>query len=221
MNSIMPARTPCDSNLDTILTLPEKTGVTAIAEQCREAALAFLNDSERWGKAELAMWLMGPYAQLTQLGPASSRRRSGEFVRPATPMLKEIDARMVTRVVQSAREEVLATLTHVHDSEAGTSFAFTMLSNGFVARCEDREHNAGWVPTADARRLADRVLSLLAADFLARPSDYETDLSVCGHCHIVEFDPVAVMRGSCHRHGSGVFVPKSRRSTLPYLPEGA
>jgi|GEM_PF-962152 len=209
-----------DSNVDTILTLPEQTGAIYIANACREAALAFLNESQRWGKPELAMWLMGPYAQLTQYDAPASRRRSGEFSR-SVPMLREIDVRMVERVVKSARNEVLETLRHTGDLESGTSFAFTMLSSGFVSRCEDKSKIAGWVPTREARRLADRVLSLLAADYLTRPHDYENELSLCSHCETVDFDSISRMRGICHRHGSGMFVPRSPRSTLPYLPEGA
>jgi hypothetical protein len=222
MKSIMPANaaTACDSNVDTILTLPEATDSIAVASACREAALAFLNESERWGKAELAMWLMGPYAQLTQYVSPLSRRRSGEFAK-AAPLLREIDARMVDRVIRNAREEVIHTLKGTLDAEGGPSFAFSMLSAGFVAKCEDRSRVSGWVPTADARRLADRVLSLLAVDYLTRPADYEGSLSVCTQCGIVELDSISRTRGICHRHGSGMFTPRSPRSTLPYLPEGA
>jgi hypothetical protein len=209
-----------DSDLDTILTLPDQTGSVAIASACRDTALEFVNDAERWGKAELAMWLMGPYAQVTQYVPSSASRRSGELQRPI-PLLREIDARMVDRVIRNARTEVLATLRRTMDPEGGASFAFSMLAAGFVVRCEDRHHVAGWVPTTDARRLADRVLSLLAADYLTRPNEYETELSICSTCTSVDFDGAARNRGICHRHGSGMFVPKSRRSTLPYLPEGA
>lgn len=221
MMSMMPsAPPPYDSNVDTILTLPETTGATALADACRATALAFLNESDRWGKAELAMWLMGPYAQLTQYVSPFSRRRNGENTR-AVPLLREIDARMVERVIKSARDEVVATLARTGEAEGGTSFAFTMLASGFVARCEDRGRVTGWVPTSDARRLADRVLSLLAADYLARPADYETALVMCTQCTVIEFDAIAQLRGICHRHASGMFMPRSRRSTLPYLPEGA
>lgn len=210
-----------DEALDTILTLPEQTGSLAIAAACRDTALEFVNDAERWGKAELAMWLMGPYAQVTQYVPSTASRRSGEIARPI-PLLREIDARMVDRVVKNARTEVLATLHRTKDPEGGASFAFSMLASGFVVRCEDRHHVPGWVPTTDARRLADRVLSLLAADYLTRPTEYETELSICPSCTSVDFDGVARLRGICHRHGSGMFAPKSSgRSTLPYLPEGA
>ncbi len=224
MMSMMPAplsrSASYESNVDTILTLPEQTGAVALAVACRDTALEFLNEADRWGKAELATWLMGPYSQLTQYVATSAKRKSMELQRPV-PMLREIDARMVDRVVKNARNEVLEALRTTYDAEGGATFAFTMLSNGFVARCEDKSRVAGWVPTTDARRLADRVMSLLAADYLTRGSDYEAELSICSHCSYVEFDSVARLRGICHRHGSGLFVPKSRHSTWPYLPEGA
>lgn len=209
-----------DSALDTILTLPERTGSLAIASACRETALAFIHESTYWGKAELAMWLMGPYAQLTQYVSNYARRHGTDAPRPV-PLLREIDARMVERVVRSARTEVIETMKKTADAEGGASFAFTMMSSGFVVRCEDRSHVPGWVPTTDARRLADRVLSLLAADYLARTSDYENELSVCHQCGAIDFDAGVRDRGICHRHGSGMFAPRSRMSTMPYLPEGA
>lgn len=225
MISMMPSAPPAmmyDSNVETILTLPEQLDALSVAEACRVTALAFLNESQHWGKAELAMWLMGPYGQLTQYTSPSARRPNGESPRPA-PMMREIDARMVDRVIQNAYEEVMSTLRDLRESEPSTSFAFTMLAAGFVSRCEDRGHRAGWVPTTEARRLADRILSLLAVDFLTRPGDYETDFSVCSQCKAIEFDSVARDRGICHRHGSGLFMPRSsaRRNTLPYFPEGA
>jgi hypothetical protein len=221
MMSSMPSALPPAyvSNIDTILTLPEQTGSMAIANACRATALAFLNESLHWGKAELAMWLMGPYGQLTQYVSPFSRRRAGE--RACTPpLMRDIDARMVDRVIKTAHEEVMTTLARMGDAEGSASFAFTMLAAGFVARCEDRGQVAGWVPTSDARRLADRVLSLLAADYLSRPGDYENDLSVCHVCKTVEFGAGTHDRGICRRHGSGIFVP-ARGHTLPYFPEGA
>ena len=134
MMSMMPsALPPCDSNVDTILTLPEQTGSLAIADACRSSALAFLNESDRWGKAELAMWLMGPYAQLTQYVAPIAQRKSGEYVARPVPLLREIDVRMVERVIRSAHDEVTATLRRVNDVEASASFAFSMISSGFVA----------------------------------------------------------------------------------------
>jgi hypothetical protein len=208
---------PNGSNVDTVLTLPEQTGAFAMAFACREAALSFVNESERWGKAELAMWLMGPYSQCTQHVTPIGQRDAG--ARPV-PLLREIDARMVERMVRTARLEVLDTLARLTDPESGASFAFATLASGFVVRCEDRHHVAGWAPTTAARRLADRVLSLVAADYLTGRGAYESTLSLCPVCQSVDFDSFARGRGLCHRHGSGFLLSRPRR-TLPYVPEGA
>ncbi len=206
-------------HVDTILTLPERTPSVAIAAACREAALAFVNESSRWGKAELAMWLMGPYSEVTQfIDPSSTRHPSSE--RPV-PLLREIDVRMVERVIRSARKEVLETLARLSQAEESATFAFSMLASGFVVRAEDRNGRVGWVPTTAARRLADRVLSLFAVDYLTRPTDYDTDMSYCPVCDTLTFDVIARERGTCHRHGSGVYMPRGRQTTMPYLPEGA
>lgn len=206
-----------DSGLDTVLTLPEETDARAIAAGCREVALTFINEAHRWGKAELAMWLIGPYSQLARYGSDFSRRRSGE-ISTRVPLLREIDARMVDRVIRTAREEVLATLAQLSAPEAGASFAFTMISAGFAVRCEDIRGKAGWVPTTDARRLADRVLSLLAVDYLVRPTDYEENLHVCAHCGWVEIRSSQKLVSVCACRGSGIF-SQERRATLPYFPD--
>lgn len=219
----MMSRTPNDGldsgNLDTILTLPERTASTTIADDCRAAALEFLNESRHWGKAELAMWLMGSYSALTQYASPYGTRNGGT-VAPA-PMLREIDVRMVERVIRSAHEEVIATLINSYESDQENHFAYTMLNAGFVARCEDKGRTPAWVPTTAARRLADRVLSLLAADYLTRPAHYEFDVSVCMQCKSVQFDATVRTRGICQRHATSVCVGRAQQSSFPYLPEGA
>lgn len=217
MNSI---RVPLGdrSYLDTILTLPSRVGALALAAACRDVALEFMHAAPHWGKAELAMWLMGPYARITQYACITSRR-SGELTR--VPLLREIDARMVDRVILSAHAEVTERLASAARYDGEPTFALDAAARGFVVRCEDERGRHGWAPSTEARRLADRVLSLFAADFLARPAEFETEISVCGTCRTVDFDGFARLRGVCHRHGSGFFYPQERRVTLPYLPEGA
>jgi hypothetical protein len=170
------------------------------------------------------MWLMGPYGQITQYTHAVERvTQSGRYPRMQAPLLREIDARMVERVISSARDEVIARLGQMLDGGLGDAgvgepaFVYDMVSLGFVVRCEDARQIEGWVPSSSARRLADRVLSLFAADYLVRPQDYEHDLAVCRKCGIVEFDQVARGRGVCGRHGSGVYVPGG----VSFFPEGA
>lgn len=208
-----------DVDVDTILTLPTQTSALAVAQSCRDTAMVFMEDSLGWGKGQLAMWLMGPYGQITQYTHAVERvTQSGRYPRVQAPMLREIDARMVDRVISSARDEVIARLAQMQDETDGeAAFVYDMVSLGFVVRCEDARQIEGWVPAATARRLADRVLSLFAADYLVRPQDYENELSVCRECGVVEFDTVSRARGVCGRHGSGIFIPGGGS----FFPEGA
>lgn len=207
-----------DSDVDTILTLPSQTSAIAVATSCRDAAMAFMDDSLTWGKGQLAMWLMGPYGQITQYTHAVERMtQSGRYPRVQAPMLREIDARMVDRVISSARDEVIARLAQTLEGTGEPAFVYDMVSLGFVVRCEDARQIEGWVPASTARRLADRVLSLFAADYLVRPQDYENDLAVCRKCGVVEFDAIARARGICSGHGSGVFVPGGGS----FFPQGA
>lgn len=214
-----------DVDVDTILTLPSQTSALALAQSCRETAMAFMEDSLSWGKGQLAMWLMGPYGQITQYTHAVERvTQSGRYPRMQAPLLREIDARMVDRVISSARDEVISRLAQMLDGGALSptgmgepAFVYDMVSLGFVVRCEDARQIEGWVPSSTARRLADRVLSLFAADYLVRPQDYESMLAVCRKCGVVEFDAVSRARGVCARHGSGVFVP----GMGSFFPEGA
>jgi hypothetical protein len=210
-----------DSEVDTILTLPSQTSALAIAQSCRDTAMVFMEDSLSWGKGQLAMWLMGPYGQITQYTHAVERvTQSGRYPRMQAPLLREIDARMVDRVISSARDEVIARLGQTLDGLEGQSeaaFVYDMVQLGFVVRCEDARQIEGWVPSSTARRLADRVLSLFATDYLVRPQDYENEMAVCRKCGIVEFDAFCRARGVCGRHGSGVFVP----GMGSFFPEGA
>jgi hypothetical protein len=222
MMSLMPGAVHA-ADVDTILTLPEHTGALAIAEACRDAATAFLRESRRWGKAELAMWLMGPYAMVAYYAPTCERRRSNEAKRPTPPLLREIDARMVERVIAAAHTEVRDALDGITDAQGAADFALGMIAAGFVARCVGLDGTSGWVPTTDARRLADRVLSLLAADYLTRPDTGESGLALWTSGGFVDPDrgsEHAPMSGVARRH-SGGGLASWRLSTPPFLPEGA
>jgi hypothetical protein len=207
-----------ESEVDTILTLPSQTSALGVAQSCRDTAMVFMEDSLGWGKGQLAMWLMGPYGQITQYTHAVERvTQSGRYPRMQAPLLREIDARMVDRVISSARDEVISRLAQTLDGEGEPAFVYDMVSLGFVVRCEDARQIEGWVPSSTARRLADRVLSLFAADYLVRPQDYENELAVCRKCGTVEFDTASRARGICGRHGSGVYIPGG----VSFFPQGA
>ena len=207
-----------DSSVDTLLTLPTHTDSVALAAACRDAALAFLNEGDRWGKAELAMWLMGAYAPLTQYHGTYARHRNVPVpaARPTT-QLREIDASTIQDIIRETCAEVRATLELARGGpEGGASFAFGMMSAGFVVRCEDAHGQLAWLPTTVARRLTDRVLSLLAVDYLTRPSDYETTLTSCA-CGTVAFEPASCSHHTGgHRNASVTLAPRRRMSTLPY-----
>jgi hypothetical protein len=200
--------------VDTILTLPTGTSAAAIANACRDAALEFINDSTRWGKAELATWLAASYAPI-----AKHTSKDGPDGGWPVPLLRDIDARLIERIVTSARTEILDMLRHIA-TDGSASFVLRALISGSVIRCEDALGEPAWAPTNEATRLADRVLSLFAVDYLAQPGDYESALSVCAKCEAVSFDESVRRRGQCHHHGTHSLLSR-RRNTLPFPPLGA
>jgi hypothetical protein len=206
---------------DTIFELPEGLSVTDIAEQCRETALMFVNESAPWGKAELALWLLGPYGATTRHERTSKRFDSGPVPR-ATPMLRDIDARFVERFIASAHAEVLHALRGMRDEEFAVSFAFRMMAADYVLRCEDSHRTPGWVPSSRPTRLAERVLSLVAVDYLIRPADYAGIVSSCVDCGHTTFEGM-LQRHVCFvqqsQHTSGFY--ESECNTLPYRPQRA
>lgn len=136
------------------------------------------------------------------------------------PLLRDIDARLIKRITESARKEIIETLALIA-KDGSASFVLRALIAGTVVRCEDDHRAPTWAPTGEAARLADRVLSLFAVDYLARPGDYEATLFVCATCETVAFDETAHAQGGCN-HGlhQSALAPR-RRSTLPYPPMGA
>jgi len=206
---------------DTIFELPEGLSVTDIAEQCRETALMFVNESAPWGKAELALWLLGPYGGATRHERTSKRFDSGPVPR-AMPMLRDIDARFVERLISSAHAEVMHALLCMRDEEFAVSFGFRMMAADYVLRCEDSHRTPGWVPSSRPTRLAERVLSLVAVDYLVRPEDYTDIMSCCDDCGHTMFagardnHACVVQQG---QHTSGFY--ESECSTLPYRPQRA
>lgn len=147
-----------DSTVDTVFAL-RRANARTLASDCHDVGRAFIEESAYWGKAELAMWLLGPYSQLAQdvrdIAPCSR------------PSLRQIDVLTIENVIDNARAEVLHALERLEDPETASDVAFTMIAAGFVAQTVDTRGVAGWVPTTAARRLADRVLSLFVAAFMS------------------------------------------------------
>lgn len=229
---------PKSSSGDTILLLPTHTTAAMLAEDCRDVALAFLDESENWGKAQLAMWLIGPYSRVTQMGQRLTKR-AGDAPRPMPPLLRDIDAYRVDRLIASARERVIGVLMQMVDPQFSANFAFEMMNAGFVVRCEDQYGVAGWVPTNEARHLADRVLALIAVDYLMHPTDYDRQLSVCAPAsgEIDEMDDEGDVDGFGAQSGrkSGTFrsmtpsmlestwapSANAEQSSMPFIPRPA
>jgi hypothetical protein len=187
----------------------DHTTMSTLADSCRYAALAFLNGTiGGWGKKELGAWLAGPYADVTRRSPTPSELPPASVGPRST---RELAPYAVCRVMREAHDEaveVLRELAERRDQDGrGVSFAFgavdTLVEHTFDGSLDSV---ASWVPLAPARmRLADRLLSLLAVDYLSRPEDYESQLFVCSRCTLVGFDAAARARGVCRVHSvSGI-----------------
>jgi hypothetical protein len=145
--------------------LPANTSVLRLAAVCRNAFLLFVRDSGNWGKGELADWLTNHYAKATCLddGPAPSERKPSQSVQPRALHLLMRTARI--EVIQGVEE----LLEHREDAPFLTRLAF----RGYIVPVCDAAGARGFAPTkACAMTFADRVLSLLAADFLTAPHQY-------------------------------------------------
>jgi hypothetical protein len=176
-----------------VLALPARTRVETFADGCRAAALDFVNRVVRSDdKGMLAEWLRGPYrAHAVTLARSRTRRMGAAAVLQGA----------LTTLLARTRLEVGVGLLRARDPEDGVGFGYSALAAGYVYRCQDREGTPGWVPVAQPRmRLADRVLSLVAADYLLRSEDYETALYTCSVCGLTEFDASRVALGVCGAH---------------------
>lgn len=181
-----------------VLALPSKSRVVSFAAGCRAAVLDFVNrvstsdDGEQL--AALAGWLRGPYRAHSVTLARSRTRRLG-----AASVVQGALATLLART----RQEVLLGLLGACNTEEGIGFAYGALAAGHVYRCQDAEGTPGWVPVAQPRmRLADRVLSLVAADYLLRSEDYETSLYACSACGVVAFDASRAGQAVCRAHAA-------------------
>jgi hypothetical protein len=175
--------------IDTVFALPRNERVDAIADACRDAVLSFLNESRggAWGKLELALWLTGPYERITNPANRVMLERFGEAPASAPSMNIAATTEAVAHMIETARDEVLTILECLRNEELGASFAVSVLSNGLVAHCEDECGGRGWLPVCHANMsLTDRLLALVAADYLKRPDAMDT-LTVCASCEHVGF----------------------------------
>ena len=166
-----------------VLALPARSTVASFAEGCRTAALDFVNRVVTSDdKGVLAEWLRGPYrAHAVTLARSRTRRMGAATV---VPGMLDHPAR------PDAGWEVGLGLLRARDPADGVGFGYTALAAGHVYRCQDSRGEQGWVPVAQPKmRLAERVLSLVAADYAAaQRGHHETSLYTCATCGLTEFD---------------------------------
>lgn len=180
--------------------VPPPSHAIAVADRCRAAALAFLR-ARGWGKPELATWLSGAYG-----GVAVKVRDEDD----APPSSRSVGPLTISALIDRTRADVVATLAG--PARHGGLFATKVRAAGLVTS-SFRDGERVLLPVDRARvLLSDRVLSLFAADYLARPGEFEATLSVCPRCDEVSFDR------RCRHVESGM---SPRRMTLALVEDEA
>ncbi|MEO7110625.1 MAG: hypothetical protein ABI183_09320 [Polyangiaceae bacterium] len=196
--------------------------VSNVADGCRNAALHFLRGVDAgWGKRELAHWLLGPYHRLSMLrlsGTTPARSTSGFFPRAtANGPVSDGD---VQRVMREAQEAVLGIVSRFENGDPRVdTFIWRLQSRGIFERVVDGNGTRGLVPNESiSQHLSERVLSLIAVDYVARPLDYEDRVTICRTCGDVSFSEHARARGNCGAHDADRSGPQLR-STIEADPE--
>lgn len=174
----------------------------SIAEECREAALAFTSGvAAGWDKLDLALWLTGPYARATRHG------RRGERV-AALRDPDEIPDETIEALVTRVRGQLIASLEKAALERGAIEFADECVERGYVRDVVDAEGREAWIPVDGSRmRLRDRLRALFAADYLNAPYTY-AELFVCHRCEAVVFDDRAKRIGICGAHRMSGMVPR-------------
>lgn len=183
--------------------------VDDVAEACRSAAVDFLDGvRDGWGKRELAAWLVGPYHQLSLLRCPPDEMAFADVVAqgpervPRSSSSKRVADQDVDKTMRDARTQVLTVIQRFASGDpTAETFVWRVRSRFALARVEDETGRAGLVPNeVPTQRLVERILSLIAADYVARPLDYEDRVTVCATCKTVTFDAHARESGDCGSH---------------------
>jgi hypothetical protein len=167
-----------------------------VAERSRSAFMAIMKSGvNRFSDADLAEWLKGPYRRATAPAGLMMDVPSTHFA-----IARETSDASVDVLTLQAREEVLEALRRLTDAKnRDTSFTFDALNHGWIVACRDASGVRGHAPVdLPDLKLWERVLSLVAADYIARPIDYEDRLAICDRCEVPYFDGVH----ACERHDS-------------------
>lgn len=136
--------------------LPDGMSVLDVAEGCRLAALAFVLDTPLTARG-LAAWLSGPYRALVGAASDHAPVRSDQVVESAL----------------YARAYVAGVMRGMSHVPSDVSFSYAAMHDGWIERCRDATGRPGWLPVDRPRmRLTERVLSLVAVDYLVRPEEW-------------------------------------------------
>lgn len=149
-----------------------------VSDACRKALVAFFADVAPSGSARaMAAWLVGPYANA---------------VLPTTRFdfpPGKVDRGRLTDVIDNTRVEAGFTMRSLASEEVGMHFSMHAANSGWVVQFTDLRGNVGFMPIdLPKMRLRDRVLSLMAADYMARAESYGHDLHVCDACDVPDFE---------------------------------
>jgi hypothetical protein len=162
-----------------------------VPHECRRTALEMLRGAPDWDKRDLAAWLTGPYRHVTRHVWHGERT----VVVPAGVTLSGVTVR---EVCVQARDVVLAALAQAQ-TDGMRAIAADAVSRGRIVPAVSALGGC-WVANDATARLADRVLALLAVDWLARPRDYANALFVCRECESVRFHAEMRASGACPMH---------------------
>jgi hypothetical protein len=183
-----------------------KDGVDALLMSglWRSAGLSFLHaERDKWTHVDLARWFMGAYHRATSFVPRSEA--------PA-PEVPSVDTQRIAEIMRSACEEVVATLRDLASGGDPTFVKDAIRAHAVVLSLD----KIFWIPLDHPRmRLADRALSLFAADYILSPNEYAGYLTVCRKCDAVTFDPAARQAGYCGAHRISGFFDSLRPRSRP------
>jgi hypothetical protein len=161
-----------------------------LADACRDAANDFCRGvTAGWTKRGLVDWLQGPYAMATSFWPRPHRTYGA-------PRVNAIANETINLILTVTLRDVLAVLGSI--GADSTDFVVELSHKDVLGHVLLADEPA-WVPIDLPRTpLRDRVLSLFAADKLARPQDYTARGVQCPTCAGLVF--VAGGPGCCADH---------------------
>lgn len=177
--------------------LPNGVAVHEIGDQCRRAVVDFVTGTAGgWSRVDLDLWLGAPYRSATRSFASTAGSRAAVALVGAE-MVGSFETSLMDAA--DAVRELLASCA----SPRLPAFVRHAVDRGFVVGVQDVNGALGHVPVDLAgMTLVDRVASLLAADILTRPNDYQS-VSICDDCGALSFDWTA-----CDHDAS----PESRES---------